>query len=35
MKWATFVESSHFPHIEEPEEFLKVVGRDFVGGVKS
>jgi L-proline amide hydrolase len=26
VKWVTFAESSHFPHMEEPEEFLKVVG---------
>jgi pimeloyl-ACP methyl ester carboxylesterase len=26
VKWVTFAESSHFPHMEEPEEFLKVLG---------
>lgn len=26
VKWVIFPESSHFPHMEEPEEFLKVVG---------
>jgi len=26
VKWVTFAESSHFPHLEEPEEFLKVLG---------
>jgi len=26
VKWVTFAESSHFPHMEEPGEFLKVLG---------
>ena len=26
VKWVTFAESSHFPNLEEPEEFLKVLG---------
>lgn len=29
VKWVRFGESSHVPHLEEPEEFLKVVG-DFL-----
>jgi len=26
VKWVRFEGSSHLPHLEEPEEFLKVVG---------
>jgi len=26
VKWVRFAESSHLPQLEEPEEFLKVVG---------
>lgn len=26
VKWVTFAESSHFPFMEESEEFLKVLG---------
>jgi L-proline amide hydrolase len=26
VKWVKFAESSHLPQLEEPEEFLKVVG---------
>ena len=26
VKWVKFAESSHFPQLEEPEEYLKVVG---------
>jgi len=26
VKWMRFAESSHSPHLEEPEEFLRVVG---------
>jgi pimeloyl-ACP methyl ester carboxylesterase len=26
VKWVTFAESSHFPNLEEPDEFLKVLG---------
>jgi L-proline amide hydrolase len=26
VKWVNFANSSHFPHMEEPEEFLKVLG---------
>jgi L-proline amide hydrolase len=29
VKWVRFGESSHMPHLEEPEAFLKVVG-DFL-----
>jgi pimeloyl-ACP methyl ester carboxylesterase len=29
VKWVRFGESSHMPHLEEPEEFLKVAG-DFL-----
>lgn len=29
VKWVRFAESSHMPHMEEPEEYLKVV-RDFL-----
>jgi len=33
VKWVHFAESSHVPQLEEPEEFLKVVGF-FLGGKK-
>ena len=26
VKWVKFAESSHFPQIEEPEEYRKAVG---------
>ena len=35
VKWVRFGESAHTPHLEEPEEFLKVVGEFLIGLIDS